>query len=338
MSNSDAVILTSNSLKKYDIQGYSKSSIKLYPDSQQTLINPTFTQETSGTCMSFSRTAGASESDEISIDPSGDQHFIYAYGSEGQENLSHHSISDRGSLIINLSDNSCEVDVGGDAKLKAAKAHGILMILSWLVFAPSTVTLSRFGKLKFPDSKWFNMHKILALLIFSCSVAGYLIMHNADYPHDPKNKNHFRIGLAVLILGAVVQPLLGILRPPKEAPRYDNIDVEVEKGVEMVASEGGHMMDEEGKGNIKDHSYLTKRSLWKYSHQAVAFVCILLGFLNVLTGLNMKVLDESLAGTLRILSIASVAIFVAAFGVMSHNKGGYISRVQNVLVLEHVDK
>jgi hypothetical protein len=60
----------------------------------------------------------------------------------------------------------------------------------------------------------------------------------------------------------------------------------------MVASEGGHMVDEEGKGNIKDHSYLTKRSLWKYSHQAVAFVCILLGFLNVLTGLNMKVLDE----------------------------------------------
>jgi hypothetical protein len=27
------------------------------------------------------------------------------------------------------------------------------MILSWLVFAPSTVTLSRFGKLKFPGEK-----------------------------------------------------------------------------------------------------------------------------------------------------------------------------------------
>ena len=74
------------------------------------------------------------------------------------------------------------------------------------------------------------MHKILAFLIFSCSVAGYLIMLQADYPSDPKKKLHSKIGLAVLILGAIIQPLLGILRPAKENPEYNNINVEAKQG------------------------------------------------------------------------------------------------------------
>ena len=119
--------------------------------------------------MSFSRTASASASDEMSIDASADQYFIYAYGRDGFVNLRHHDPLDRGSVKINLLGNLCEGDVGDDTKLNAVKAHGILMILAWLVFAPSTVTLSRFGKVKFPgEDKIHNtfLHRLCPPPIF----------------------------------------------------------------------------------------------------------------------------------------------------------------------------
>ena len=110
MSDSDAVILLDNAVKKHWIGGYSTYSIYVLPDPQQTLTGTDFSQGSGETCMSYTRVLSTSGTNELSIDPSSDQHFIWAYGSSGTLALSHHSSQDRGSVVINLLGNSCGVE------------------------------------------------------------------------------------------------------------------------------------------------------------------------------------------------------------------------------------
>jgi len=234
------------------------------------------------------------------------------------------------------------------------------MILAWTICAPSVVVVSRFGKVKLPDSKWFNAHRFLGFLIFVFSIAGYLIILSSGYEGDAKKKLHSKVGLAIIILGAIVQPLLGIFRPAKDEPDY-KVENAGEPKVEMVAKDPEQTPPSPTPASSSPTpSYLTKRSLWKYCHQGVAFVCILLGFCNVLIGLNKKALDVPTTSSLRALSFASMIIFLLTIAICSYLQGefhspppppyrlasetntlsarypvGYISRVQNVLTLNH---
>ena len=188
-----------------------------------------------------------------------------------------HSV--RSSSIVNVAS-------GTATKVKGPKydmhlLHGALMIVAWLVLAPTASLVARalrFGLLAAPN--WFNTHWVLhtiASLLFLWAV----IMAITRFDSQNIPNGHKEIGLAMIALWAA-QVMLGLLRPDKHG--------EVRFGFVQPSW----------------------RPQFQIAHRVLAAVCLACAMSNCVTGATRfkELYDEQ---ELLVASYALVAAYVVAW-------------------------
>merc|ERR1712136_10175 len=115
--------------------------------------------------------------------------------------------------------------IGGTAKLSPMiKAHAILMFLAWGIFVPLGLTFGGPMKKVKPESKvagmatWFALHRGSVVLGFLLGLAGVIVIFIYYGGWNSTAGSHGIIGLTVMSM-AVVNIILGIIRPEKEDPK-----------------------------------------------------------------------------------------------------------------------
>ena len=95
-------------------------------------------------------------------------------------------------------------------------AHVACMIISWMALAPAGAAVSRYMRDRPPEGWWFIWHKrcLIGAAIFT--VIGFALAYTHADVHFVST--HSQLGLLMVIM-SLAQPLLGVLRPAKEAPR-----------------------------------------------------------------------------------------------------------------------
>lgn len=99
--------------------------------------------------------------------------------------------------------------------------HGILMISAWFVCAPIGVILAVMNKTKVEPSvtNWFKLHQAFLTMTALLTIIAFAIILLVDFDGFNFNRNwHTRIGYAV-VLGSILQLVIGMLRPNKNQPK-----------------------------------------------------------------------------------------------------------------------
>ncbi|XP_030851985.1 putative ferric-chelate reductase 1 isoform X1 [Strongylocentrotus purpuratus] len=120
----------------------------------------------------------------------------------------------------------------GESMAYLMKLHGCLMIIAWIGLASVGLTMARFFKPMWPDSKlcdvkiWFAVHRacmVLALLLF---VIGFIVifvhvggfLELGDGTESRRRFSHAVLGVIVTALG-VINPIMAIFRPHPGTPK-----------------------------------------------------------------------------------------------------------------------
>jgi len=110
---------------------------------------------------------------------------------------------------------------------KLVKAHGILMILAWMIFASFGVLLPKYYKATWPRSKWcgkaiwFQLHQPVMIIVLFLTTAAFIIIfvRVRKYSQLPAPTNaHPPIGIIVMIL-TLINPLMAAVRCEPTARR-----------------------------------------------------------------------------------------------------------------------
>ncbi|XP_036128179.1 ferric-chelate reductase 1 isoform X3 [Molossus molossus] len=115
------------------------------------------------------------------------------------------------------------VNVGGSRAPLLLRAHGALMLLSWMTAVSVGVIVARFFKpvlseLLCGESAWFQVHRTLMLTASSLTCVAFVLPFIYRGGWSRHAGYHPYLGCLVLAL-AVLQPLLAALRPPLQDHR-----------------------------------------------------------------------------------------------------------------------
>ena len=157
------------------------------------------------------------------------------------------------------------------------KAHGILMTLSWAVFAPIGIYMAR-AKSQFSKS-WFPVHRAVQVLAVLSTAAGFALAVYATKRTSSPHFNilHAKIGLAVTC-AALLQPLNAFIRP--------------------------HATKD---GALKS----MKRSMWEFFHKKLGYGALLAAWFNMLLAFDQD-FCSSISGVLRVIAGVGIGAFCIA--------------------------
>ncbi|XP_070252483.1 ferric-chelate reductase 1 [Myotis yumanensis] len=114
-------------------------------------------------------------------------------------------------------------DVGASRAPPLLRAHGALMLVSWLTTVSVGVIVARFFKPVlsrplFGESAWFQVHRVLMLITSSLTCIAFVLPFIYRGGWSSRAGYHPYLGCVVLVL-AVLQPLLAAMRPSLHDPR-----------------------------------------------------------------------------------------------------------------------
>lgn len=152
----------------------------------------------------------------------GDYHISLAKGPVTNGVKGYHGESQVVSNVkVNLATGAL-VNIGGTSGYPLIKAHGILMILSWVVCASFAVLMPRYCKKAWPGKKiagipvWFRLHQFFMYTSLLLSVAGFIVIFiNARgycYYEQLPQKAHPPLGITTTIL-LILNPIMAAFRP-----------------------------------------------------------------------------------------------------------------------------
>lgn len=124
---------------------------------------------------------------------------------------------------------SREVDTIEDpsVRLKLVKAHGILMLLAWMVFASFAILMPRYCKQAWPGKTlldkqiWFRIHQPCMLATFVLTSIGFILVFVAVKRYSKlvsPTDGHPPCGIIVMIL-CFINPIMAFFRPEPTAER-----------------------------------------------------------------------------------------------------------------------
>jgi len=227
MNDADGVIGTSDGVRRYIFDGHSiGDDLEAY---QAILDEESYESSNGRSTVSFYRDlSGAGDGQDV--DASENVKMIIATGSTSNGRPSQHARQNRLGITVNLL--TGESSVEDDMEVWFI-AHGVSLMLGWLLFAPLAVTsavlwkLERFGE----PAWWFLCHKISAALCATCTLAGFFTIIYAtksgeedeeeegeeeeeDEELESAEKTHRKLGWTVFAV-VIVHVGFAICRPGK---------------------------------------------------------------------------------------------------------------------------
>ncbi|EGD80049.1 hypothetical protein PTSG_10325 [Salpingoeca rosetta] len=94
-----------------------------------------------------------------------------------------------------------------EGSVNAVIAHGICMVLAWILFSPSAIFIAHF--LKFLGQKWFLLHKYMQIIATLLTVAGFIAILSGG--EAEAEGAHGSLGIFLLVC-TLIQALLGFAR------------------------------------------------------------------------------------------------------------------------------
>eukprot|EP00612_Vaucheria_litorea_P002058 CAMPEP_0171457126 /NCGR_PEP_ID=MMETSP0945-20130129/3330_1 /TAXON_ID=109269 /ORGANISM="Vaucheria litorea, Strain CCMP2940" /LENGTH=600 /DNA_ID=CAMNT_0011982673 /DNA_START=99 /DNA_END=1899 /DNA_ORIENTATION=+ len=248
--------LPSTGVALYDIEGYSKSDVKIRDDSLQTLVNATVTQENGVTTVDFVKAFVGDVAGDISLSNTETNDFIWAYRNDNF--FSEHS--EKGSVKMNLGNCTSGVVatslINGN-KLTDAQIHGLVMSIVWLGIVPFAVLVAHFGKC---FKYWYYVHASLqTVAVILTAIGFYLAVELPFVEGDHFSCTHGKFGLAVVVI-IFFQFLSALKRPKKSKPPHDD---------------------------------LPARKRWVFMHRLIAAVLIVLAYYTIHEGIELPESDLS---------------------------------------------
>jgi uncharacterized membrane protein len=250
--------LSEGTIKKYSLEGTSKSMIQEMDKTHQTLEHFSLSQQGGETIVRFSKLL--KEKGEHTIFADRPNTFVYAVGIDNA--FSQHAYAE--SFRIEL--NKCPY-VDNDLEIMSRKgyktfvAHGVFGAVAFAFLVPFAIGSAWFREI-LPDS-WFKYH-VYANVVAGClTLLSFLIA----YIQTSLNKGahfseaHHRVGLALFIL-VLIQIISGLTRITSDRKR--------------IPSE-----------LISDSRYFSLRERWDALHKAFGLSILIIGLIQVGTGFNM---------------------------------------------------
>ncbi|XP_022097205.1 uncharacterized protein LOC110982823 isoform X1 [Acanthaster planci] len=116
----------------------------------------------------------------------------------------------------------------GETRIIAlAKAHASLMMIAWIGFASIGITLARFFKPMWPESKllgqkvWFTIHRICMVICVVCFVVAFILIFvfvKGFVGGGGTAVAHAICGIIVTCLG-IINPIMAVFRPHPGTPK-----------------------------------------------------------------------------------------------------------------------
>ena len=220
MVGGDAMVATSASVSKYDLNGMSASAVVQQTSSRQDLTGTSYTHAGGVVKAIFTRPLAAARrhgsaaaTGGKSILASGMNTFIWAHGGS---TLGYHTA--RGILRLDLA--TCGSSVVESDKSKFT-AHAWLMALVWGVIIPLGALFASAtrpaGGAVVQVSSWPQIHIGIQLMGCVLGTAGFVMAYlgTEERKGEHFNGTHQKVGLALLILGWT-QIVIGIFRPAND--------------------------------------------------------------------------------------------------------------------------
>jgi len=261
------VAISSENPGKYSLTDKAASGIVLMGSSSQTLINASITQDTSAGTTTLTYIKIVEESGEHSIDPSGNNTFIYAIGSDNNFPNYHGA---RGTIVLDLSGATAAVVEPQQSTKNYTKifaAHGIMAVIAWAFLTPFAIG-SAFLRSLSPTPLWFKLHMYLNSISFILTATAFgLALANIGRAQW-FSKAHFKAGWVIMGF-ATIQVLAGIFRPHPEKGEKPKTVKEV-----VVRNLNGVKI-----GSI--------RAIWEASHKLIGFATLALALWQMQSGIKL---------------------------------------------------
>jgi hypothetical protein len=274
-------------------QDLSGSGVVRRPDSEQTLLGATVTQENGMTTMGFRKLLV--EQGELELVVGGDNNFLWAVGNDNS--LAYHLV--RAAFVVNLQPGagSGSVNVIESPNKTIWKTHGIMAALAWGVFAPLGIAASLLRSFIRGHGVWFMIHRgfmglCVIFTIIAFSLAVYAI---GDVQGQHFSITHQKVGLSVFVI-ALFQVLGGIFRPHHHPPTKDGKDFGKDEDDEHEATPviGAKKEEAVEEGNEEPdeaipeaHEKTNARIAFEIGHRVVGATLIGLSFYNINSGLQL---------------------------------------------------
>jgi len=314
MANSETIIgMYPRVPEKVTIGGYDGGSIERMPDSKQTLLDASITQENGMTIMRFSKLLV--EEGELPLNVGALNNFIWAIGTGN--GLSYHAV--RSSFTASLEPGEAIVLGSVDVPYKSFwKAHGTVAALGWALFAPLAITSSLCRALIPGPGVWLKVHIYLNMMcmIFTVLLFFLGVAATEKAGADHFNGKHQKIGLAVVVM-SFFQVVGGFMRPHppghhhvEEKKEEEDTDVEKDGEVDVDALEED--TDVEKDSEVDVDAFLTQpekveelkeekkeqpqedppkkstaRAAFEIYHRIIACVLLVLAWWNIDSGLQL---------------------------------------------------
>jgi len=113
-----------------------------------------------------------------------------------------------------------------DSKTKLLKAHGIIMVFTWIFIASTGIILARYFKRSWPEQTlcgkpiWYSTHRLLMSLVSALTLLGFmfvLVYTGGQWVKEDHEKAHAIIGAIVTGL-AFIQPFMALFRCDPDSP------------------------------------------------------------------------------------------------------------------------
>ena len=192
------------------MKGRSEDTISENPTNL--LTRSSVSEEKGATVLRFSRLLEPAQGridPAYIIEPNGQSNVIFAFGKH--DRFRRHGPNDRGSVSVEWQSGTSSSSLS-DSDLE--RAHGVFMLLAWMVLIPMGIIVARFFKDE--EGAWFSKHKILMGIGIGFTLLGFiLIIVAVSHSHaDHMSTSHAQMGLVITIL-AVLHPIFAMFRNKK---------------------------------------------------------------------------------------------------------------------------
>lgn len=147
-------------------------------------------------------------------------HLFLAHGETDEGEIEKHDVQPMVS-VYRITPLGAPVEVATTRSNNIVKAHGSLMLVSWLSLCSVGVVLARFFKPVWPDTKllgekvWFQLHRGLMVLAVLTTITAFVIPF--CYRLGWSGRAHSVLGCIVMFL-ALMQPIMAFFRPHPNTP------------------------------------------------------------------------------------------------------------------------
>jgi hypothetical protein len=119
------------------------------------------------------------------------------------------------------------IQSGGSAQTNLMKAHGMIMIFTWLLFVSTGILIARHFKPAWPERKicgkplWFAAHRAIMTSVAILTVIAFiliLVYENGQWiPRDEQQEFAHSIVGIIVICFAIIQPIMALFRCKPDA-------------------------------------------------------------------------------------------------------------------------